>query len=136
MILMYKIAQLPPLIEISFLFLIWKNYSIAPSMRYLSCGNIKIFVYVTLKSKMKSLHFIQRTFHRCFLPSFSSFGWGFSEEMIKMCKVNGRMPDVKWWQKLTLSLARWANKMQRFHFGLILFFYSCSSYIYIFFLQF
>jgi hypothetical protein len=26
---------------------------------------------------------------RCFLPSFSSFGWGFSEEKIKMWKVNG-----------------------------------------------
>jgi hypothetical protein len=27
---------------------------------------------------------------RCFLPSFSSFGWGVSEEKIKMWKVNGR----------------------------------------------
>ena len=26
----------------------------------------------------------------CFLPSFSSFGWGISEEKIKMWKVNGR----------------------------------------------
>jgi len=25
---------------------------------------------------------LQRTFHRCFLPSFSSFGWGVSEEKI------------------------------------------------------
>jgi hypothetical protein len=28
--------------------------------------------------------------NRCFLPSFSSFGWGVSEEKIKMWKVNGR----------------------------------------------
>jgi hypothetical protein len=32
---------------------------------------------------------LERTFHRCFLPSFSSFGWEFSEEKIKMWKVNG-----------------------------------------------
>ena len=33
---------------------------------------------------------LERTFHRCFLPSFTSFGWGVSEEKIKMWKVNGR----------------------------------------------
>jgi hypothetical protein len=33
-------------------------------------------------------HFLERTFHRCFLPSFSSFCWGFSEK-IQMWKVNG-----------------------------------------------
>jgi hypothetical protein len=53
---------------------------------------------------------LQRTFHRCFLPSFSSFGRGVSEEKIKMWKVNGRqMTDGKWWQKLTLPLIRWAK---------------------------
>jgi len=31
--------------------------------------------------------FSQRTFHRCFLPSFSSFGWEVSEEKIKMWKL-------------------------------------------------
>ena len=31
---------------------------------------------------------LERTFHRCFLPSFSSFGWEVSEEKIKMQKVN------------------------------------------------
>ena len=37
---------------------------------------------------------LERTFHRCFLPSFTSFGWGVSEEKIKMWKVNGRqMPS-------------------------------------------
>jgi hypothetical protein len=34
--------------------------------------------------------YLERTFHRCFLPSFISFGWGVSEEKIKMWKVNGR----------------------------------------------
>jgi len=33
------------------------------------------------------------------------------EEKVKMWKVNGRRTtDAKWWQKLTLSLARWAKK--------------------------
>ena len=31
---------------------------------------------------------LESTFHRCCLPSFSSFGWGDSEEKIKMWKVN------------------------------------------------
>ena len=54
---------------------------------------------------------LERTFHRCFLLSFTSFGWGVSEEKIKMWKVNGRQTtDAKWWQKLTLPLARWAKK--------------------------
>ena len=51
---------------------------------------------------------LERTFYRCFLPSFNSFGWGVSEEKIKMWKVNGRRTP-KWWQKLTLPLARWAK---------------------------
>jgi len=51
---------------------------------------------------------LERTFHRCFLPSFTSFGWAVSEK-IKMWKVNGRQTtDAKWWQKLTLPLAQWA----------------------------
>ena len=29
-------------------------------------------------------HSLERTFHRCFLPSFSSFGREVSEKMIKM----------------------------------------------------
>ena len=33
---------------------------------------------------------LESTFYRCFLPSFSSFDWGVSEEKIKMWKVNGR----------------------------------------------
>ena len=38
---------------------------------------------------------LERTFHRCFLPSFTSFGWGVSEEKIKMWKVNGRQVMAK-----------------------------------------
>ena len=39
------------------------------------------------------------------------FGWGVSEEKIKIWKVNGRWTtDAKWWKKLTLPLARWAKK--------------------------
>ena len=33
---------------------------------------------------------LERTFHKWFLPSFTSFGWGVSEEKIKMWKVNRR----------------------------------------------
>ena len=55
---------------------------------------------------------LERTFHRCFIPSFTSFGWGVSEEKIKMWKVNGQTTDAKWWQKITLPLARWAKKDQ------------------------
>jgi hypothetical protein len=52
------------------------------------------------------------------VPSCGSFGSGVSEENIKMWKVNGwqtmddrrQTTDAKWWQKLTLPLARWANK--------------------------
>jgi hypothetical protein len=33
---------------------------------------------------------LERTFHRCFLPSYSTFGWEVAEEKIKMWKVNGR----------------------------------------------
>ena len=38
----------------------------------------------------QNLQSLERTFYRCFLPSFSSFGWGVSEEKIKMWKVNRR----------------------------------------------
>ena len=31
---------------------------------------------------------LERTFHRCFQPSFTSFNWGVSEDKIKMWKVN------------------------------------------------
>ena len=59
----------------------------------------------------QNVQYIERTAHKCFLPSFSSFDWGVSEEKIKMWKVNRRQTtDTKWWQKLTLPLAKWAKK--------------------------
>jgi hypothetical protein len=55
---------------------------------------------------------LERTFHRCFLPSFTSFGWGVSEEKIQMWKVNEQQTtDAKWWQKLMLPLARRAKNL-------------------------
>ena len=33
---------------------------------------------------------LERTFHSCFLPSFTSFGWAVSEKKIKMWKFNRR----------------------------------------------
>ena len=62
----------------------------------------------------QNLQSLERTFYRCFLPSFSSFGWGVSEEKFKMWKVKGRQTtDAKWWQKLTLpwqgELKKWFN---------------------------
>ena len=63
---------------------------------------------------------IERTFHRCFLPSFISFGWAVSEEKIKMWKVNGpQTTDAKWWQKLTLPLARWAKNPLSFEIWIL-----------------
>jgi hypothetical protein len=41
----------------------------------------------------QNIQSLERTFHRCFLPSFSSFGWEVSEDKIKMWKVNGQMPS-------------------------------------------
>ena len=71
---------------------------------------------------------LQRTFHGCFLPSFTSFGWAVSEEEIKMWKVNRRqMTDAKWWQKLTLLLARWAKytTWTHIHWTCLCIFYVC-----------
>ena len=34
--------------------------------------------------------YLEKTFHRCFLPSFSTFRWEVSEKKIQMWKVNGR----------------------------------------------
>ena len=70
---------------------------------------------------------LERTFHRCFLPSSTSFGWAVSEEKIKMWKVNGQqMPDTKWWQKLTLPLARWAKKKGKI-FANLWFWVKCAE---------
>jgi hypothetical protein len=42
----------------------------------------------------KMCNLLERAFYRCFLPSFSSFGWGVSEEKIKMWKVNRRWMPI------------------------------------------
>ena len=109
---------------------------------------------------------LQRTFHRCFLPSFGSFGQAVSEKILKNRPIRNknclwrpcllmdwdemsilyrgpsidasyqvsvhltegfqrrrlkcekltddrwRTTDAKWWQKLTLPLARWAKKLE------------------------
>jgi hypothetical protein len=69
---------------------------------------------------------LERTFHRCFLPSFTSFGWGVSEEKIKMWKFNGRQTmDAKWWQKLTLPLARWAKKDKIIDYKILILCWTC-----------
>ena len=53
---------------------------------------------------------LERTFHRCFLPSFTSVGWGVSEEKIKMWKFNGRSTTYDGRQ----VMARWAKKKSNF----------------------
>ena len=51
-------------------------------------------VAMFVNGSRQNVQSLERTFDRCFLPSFSSFGWGVSEEKIKMWKVNGqRMPS-------------------------------------------
>ena len=64
---------------------------------------------------------LERTFHRCFLPSFTSFGWGVSEEKINKWKVNGRRTpsDGKsshcLWQGVPKSGLRWqVTSLKRF----------------------
>ena len=53
---------------------------------------------------------LERTFHGCFLPSFRSFGWGVSEEKIKMWKVNRRrMPSYG-----KSSACLWQGELKRY----------------------
>jgi hypothetical protein len=46
--------------------------------------------FTPLNRSGQNEQYLERTFHRCFLPNFSSFGREVSEEKIKMRKVNGR----------------------------------------------
>jgi hypothetical protein len=72
---------------------------------------------------------LERTFHWCFLPSFSSFGWEVSEEKIKMWKVNRRRTtDAKWWQKLTLPMWKRTDPLPFQYFYNVLMMH-CSQYI-------
>ena len=61
----------------------------------------------------QNVHSLKRTLNRCFLLSFSSFGWWVSEEKIKMWKVNRQQTtEAKVMPKahITFYLARWAKK--------------------------
>ena len=71
-------------------------------------------------------HSLERTFHRCFLPSFTSFGWGVSEK-IKMWKVNGRRTpsdgkssDCLWQGELKIKIYLNLVSRQLFYSGYIL----------------
>jgi hypothetical protein len=61
----------------------------------------------------QNVHSLERTFHRCFLLNFSSFGWWVSEEKTKMWKVTDtdnkrRMPsDAK------SPHCHWQSKLKR-----------------------
>ena len=55
--------------------------------------------------------FLERTFLRCFLPSFTSFGLRVSEEKIKMWKVDGQQEMAK--AHLAFGLTRWAIQLTK-----------------------
>jgi hypothetical protein len=64
---------------------------------------------------------LERTFHRCFLPSFSSFGWEVSEEKIKMRKVKGRrMPSDN-----KSSHCLWQDELKKIEIHVRIY-YKCS----------
>jgi hypothetical protein len=48
-----------------------------------------LLVAMFVNGSGQNVQSLERNFHKCFLPSFSSFGWGVSEKMIKMWKVKG-----------------------------------------------
>jgi hypothetical protein len=56
---------------------------------------------------------LEWTFHRCFLPVSLHLAEWFQRRRLKCEKLTDdrrRTTDAKWWQKLTLPLARWAKK--------------------------
>jgi hypothetical protein len=55
---------------------------------------------------------LERTFHRCFLPSFTWFGWGVSEEKIEMWKVNGRQTTDDGQQVMAKSRGLWQVELK------------------------
>jgi hypothetical protein len=79
---------------------------------------------------------LESTFHQCFLPSFTSFGWGVSEE--KMWKVNrrrttsdGKSPHCLWQGELKKKIERCYS----FFFFYINLNLKLNSYILIFFFK-
>jgi hypothetical protein len=74
-------------------------------------GGVNEYSYISnclwfVNGSGQNVQSLERTFYRCFTPSFSSFGWGVSEEKIKMWKVNRRRTpsDGKsscYWQTLS-----------------------------------
>jgi hypothetical protein len=94
----------------TFVFVMFENAHHATFLAHLAKGLPVVAMFVN--GSGQNVHHLERTFYRCFLPSFSSFGWGVSEEKIKPWKVDRRRTtDAKWWQKLTLPLARWAKNV-------------------------
>jgi hypothetical protein len=84
--------------------LITRRWILSPGfLAHLAKGNVSFCHPVAAmfgNGSKQNVHSLERTLHRCFLPSFTSFGWGFSEEKIKMWKVNvWQTTDTKWWQK-------------------------------------
>ena len=53
-------------------------------------------------------HYLQRTFHRCFLPNFSSFGQVVSEEKI-FKNLLIRNKNCLWWPCLLMDLDEMSN---------------------------
>jgi hypothetical protein len=61
-------------------------FLIGQSETRIACTVVAMFV----NRLGQNVQTLEMTFHRCFLPSFSSFGQEVSDEKIKMRKVNGR----------------------------------------------
>ena len=62
--------------------------------------------------KMSNLY--KRTFHRCFLPSFGSFGHAVSEEILRNRPI--RKKNHLWWSCLLMDMAQNEQSLQRtFH---------------------
>ena len=60
------------------------------SRRFLQICQSETWIAMFVNRSGQNEQSLERTFHRCFPPSVSSFGWEASEEKIKMRKVNER----------------------------------------------
>jgi hypothetical protein len=75
-------------------------------------------VYMFVNGSGRNEQSLYRAFNRCFLPNFRSIGFAFQRRRLKCEKLTDdrrRTTDAKWWQKLTLPLARWAKKTINCH---------------------